>query len=61
MSYGIPENPALKTRSRLRRWWLNSLFGYHVVDVRRQPRAGLFGQLTYDETYLMAPGKRDEQ
>jgi hypothetical protein len=59
MSYGIPDNPALRTQWRLRAWWLHSIFGYTVVDVRRKPRSGWFGRLTYDETYLLSPGDRD--
>ncbi len=52
-SYGIPENPALETSSRVRRWLLVSFFGYEVLEVRRRPRAGWFGALAYDESYLM--------
>lgn len=50
--YGIPENPALKTSSRVARWVLESFFGYSVIEVRRRPKAGWWG-LAYDESYLM--------
>ncbi len=52
-TYGIPENPAVETSSRVRRWWLESFFGYQVLEVRRRPRAGWFGNLAYDKSYLM--------
>jgi len=54
-AYGFPDNPGVVTRSRLRAWWLQSLWGYDVVDVRRSPRMGYFGGLAYDERYLMSP------
>tara|TARA_R110001592_G_scaffold164148_1_gene398173 strand:+ start:2648 stop:2836 length:189 start_codon:yes stop_codon:yes gene_type:complete len=51
--YGIPEDPSLTTQSWVRAWWLQSLWGYHVIDVRRQPKAGWFGRLSYDEKIRM--------
>jgi len=51
--YGIPENPALETNSRVWRWCLESFWGYQVLEVRRRPKAGWFGSLAYDESYLM--------
>lgn len=54
-AYGIPENPALTTHSRLRAWWLHSVRGYKVLDIRRRPRHGWFGRLAYDETIRLLP------
>ncbi len=53
--YGIPENPGVVTYSWLRAWWLRSVWGYDVVQVRRSPRMSCFGGLAYDERYLMSP------
>ncbi|MBI2422832.1 MAG: hypothetical protein HYV27_08380 [Candidatus Hydrogenedentes bacterium] len=58
-AYGIPDNPALVTTSRLRAWWLHSIWGYRVLDIRRKPTTGWFGRLAYNETIRMLPGKRD--
>ena len=55
--YGIPDNPGLTTHSRLRAWWLQGVCGYTMLDVQRQPRAGWFGRLAYDETFLLMPKK----
>ncbi|MCF6284358.1 MAG: hypothetical protein L3K26_04125 [Candidatus Hydrogenedentes bacterium] len=57
--YGIPEDPSLTTHSRVRAWWLHSLWGYHVLDVRRHPKMGWFGQLSYDETIRMVPDSNE--
>ena len=54
--YGIPEDPSLTTHSRVRAWWLHSVWGYRVLDVRREPRAGWFGRLSFDETIRLLPG-----
>ena len=53
--YGIPEDPSLRTSSRLRKWWLHSVCGYKVLEVRRYPRSGWFGRLTYEENYRLLP------
>lgn len=53
-SYGIPENPALMTTSRLRMWWLHSVRGYKVLNKRRQPHTGVFGP-SYEDIYLLVP------
>ncbi|MBI1320584.1 MAG: hypothetical protein GC168_16800 [Candidatus Hydrogenedens sp.] len=53
--YGIPDNPSLETQSWVRRWWLESVCGYQVLEVKRRPRAGWFGKLAYDESYVMLP------
>ncbi len=53
--YGIPDNPALKTNSWLRAWWLHSVWGYQVVNKRRQPRLGWFGSTTYEDVYVLLP------
>jgi len=55
MSYGFPDNPSLRTNSRVRMWWLHQVWGYKVLHTHRTPRMGWFGQLTYDESYLMLP------
>lgn len=52
--YGIPENPALRTNSRIRMWWLQNIRGYQVLTTHRQRRAGWFGA-TYDNVYLLLP------
>lgn len=53
--YGIPDNPALTTSSRFRKWWLYALWGYKVLETRRIPQAGWFGRISYRVTYLMLP------
>ncbi len=53
-AYGIPENPALATTSRIRKWWLHSVRGYTVVTTRRQPHTGMFGP-TFEDVYLLIP------
>jgi len=53
--YGIPDNPALTTQSRFRKWWLYTVWGYKVLEIRRKPRAGWFGRVAYQDTYLMLP------
>ena len=50
--YGIPDNPSLTTHSWVRAWWLHSLWGYKVLDVRRNPKEGWFGRLTYEARAL---------
>ena len=61
MRYGIPRNPALRTRSRLRVWWLHTICGYTVLEVRRRPRQGWFSRLCYDKSYLLLPKKGEEE
>lgn len=61
VSYGIPENPSLRTNSWVRMWWLHQFRGYKVLQVHRTPRMGWFGQLTYDESYLMLPRTIERQ
>ena len=56
--YGIPNNPSLTTHSWVRAWWLHSLWGYKVLDVRRNPKEGWFGRLTYEETIRLVPDQR---
>ena len=58
-NYGIPSNPAFKTTSWLRMWWLHAIRGYTVLEVRRRPRKGWFSRVTYDATYLMLPKQPD--
>lgn len=55
--YGFPDNPGLTTQWWLRAWWLHTVCGYKVLQVRHTPRVGLFGRLTMDETYLLSPKK----
>lgn len=52
--YGIPDNPALKTNSRLRVWWLHSIWGYRVLNKRRQLYTGWFGS-AYEDVYVLLP------
>ena len=52
-NYGIPENPSFETSSRMRRWWLESFFGYETLEVRTRPIKGWFGNLSLGESYLM--------
>ena len=52
--YGLPENPALITTSRLRKWWLHSIWGYRVVKTHHQPHNGIFG-VTMEDVYLLIP------
>ena len=56
--YGIPDNPSLTTHSWVRAWWLHSLWGYKVLDVRRNPKEGWFGRLTYEETIRLVPDQK---
>jgi hypothetical protein len=59
--YGIPRSPALRTTSKLRMWWLNLIWGYTILEVRRRPRKGWFSRLAYDTTYLLLPKKSNEE
>ncbi len=52
--YGIPQNPALRTTSRLRKWWLHSVWGYKILGKRAQARTGVFGP-TFDDVYVLLP------
>lgn len=45
----------LKTRSGLRAWWLRAVRGYRLVEVRKYPKAGLFGGVKYDSVYRLTP------
>jgi hypothetical protein len=42
-------------------WWLYQFRGYKVLQIHRTPRMGWFGQLTYDESYLMLPRTIEHQ
>lgn len=57
-TYGIPDNPGRWTSSRLRAWWLESLWGYKVLRVKRRPRYGWFGKVDFEEEYLLCPRDR---
>lgn len=46
---------AKTTTSRLRMWWLRLARGYKLTQIRRRPRTGWFGRLTYEETYQLVP------
>ena len=35
------------TRSRIRAWWFATLAGYKVVEIKRHPGLGLFGNVNY--------------
>ena len=52
--YGIPEDPSLRTSSRLRMWWLHSVRGYRVLKKKYQPHAGWFGS-GYETVYWLLP------
>ena len=54
-AYGIPISPALTTTSRLRAWWLHTVWGYTILETHRHPRAGWFGRIAYEDTYLLLP------
>lgn len=57
--YGIPQDPSLRTKSWFRAMYLRSIWGYRILEVRRRPRAGWFGTLAYDESYLLLPGSKE--
>ena len=54
-AYGFPDNPSLTTSSRVRAWWLRTVFGYHVVRVRHHLHTNIFGRIKYAATFLMTP------
>ena len=54
-SYGFPDDPSYRTRSWVKAWWLHSVRGYHVLQVRRQPRKGWFGRVRFAEQYTLLP------
>lgn len=45
----------LKTRSGVRAWWLRTVWGYRLVEVRKYPKSGLLGGVRYDSVYRLAP------
>jgi hypothetical protein len=53
--YGIPDNPSLSTTSRIRVWWLHSIWGYKVLNHRRQPHTGWFGSMDFEDVYVLLP------
>ncbi len=55
--YGLPENPSLATTSRLRMWWLHTIWGYKVISKHSRPHTGAFG-LTFEDEYLLLPRHR---
>ena len=57
--YGIPEDPSLRTSSRLLMWWLHSVHGYKVLKKKCQPHAGLFGS-GYETVYWLLPGQSEK-
>lgn len=53
--YGIPDDPSLRTTSWMRAMYLEMVWGYQLLEVRRNPRAGWFGRLSFDESYVLMP------
>jgi hypothetical protein len=39
----------------MRAMYLEMVWGYQLLEVRRQPRAGWFGRLRFDESYVLMP------
>jgi hypothetical protein len=53
--YGIPEDPSLRTHSSLRAWWLQRIWGYRLIEVRKKPRVGRFRRIRYESSYVLLP------
>jgi len=49
----------LKTRSRLRVWWLCKFNGFRVVSVSQLPETTLIGGIRYARTWWLAPRSRN--
>jgi len=56
--YGIPDDPALRTASRLRACWLHYVRGYRVLEIRRRPHQGWFGRIGTEEVYTLLPRQK---
>jgi len=54
-------DPSLETQSWMRRWWLESVHGYKVLEVRRRPHPGWFGSVSIRESYVMLPRESSER
>ena len=53
-----PDAAALRTSSAIRAWWLRTMHGYRVVDVRRHPKRGWYGRMRIKLIYKLLPGDR---
>ena len=54
-THGAVSFPLLHTSSGLKAWWLCTLRGYHVVEVRRRPKLGMLGGIKYDSVWFIEP------
>ena len=45
----------IKTRWRLRAWWLSTFRGYNIESVRRVPKVASFGQIAYNSIWVLKP------
>ena len=56
----VAEGPVILTHSGLRAWWLKRVRRYKMISVRRSPKAGLFGRISYESIWTfkrMGSGK----
>jgi hypothetical protein len=47
-------NGLVRTRSRLRAWWLCTFGGYRVLSVSKQPAPTIYGSIRYIKTWSLA-------
>lgn len=52
---------AIKTRSRVRAWWLSTFRGYNIESVRRVPKVASFGRIVYDSIWILKPRPVEEE
>ena len=50
-------NEGISTTSRLRMWWLTTVQGYRLVNIKVLPAHASFGRIRYERTWWL---KRDE-
>jgi hypothetical protein len=49
----------IETSSKMRRWWLNKIQGYEVLEEKMSPRKGSFGRVAYVRIWVLRPGNTE--